>query len=59
MSNIPYTYVIIRKNISPEQQLVQSCHAALEAGFRFPKPETTSFLVALEVPNQEALLEAG
>lgn len=55
----PYTYVIIRKDISPEQQIVQACHAALEAGFRFKKPDETSFLIVLEVPDQKALLDAG
>jgi len=55
----PYTYVIVRKDISQEQQTVQSCHAALEAGFRFKKPEETSYLIVLEVANLEALLEAG
>jgi hypothetical protein len=55
----PYTYVIIRKDISPEQQIVQACHAALEAGLRFKQPEQTSLLIVLEVPNQQALLDAG
>jgi len=54
----PYTYVIVRKDITPEQQLVQACHAALEAGFRFPKPDQTSFLIALEVADEKALLDA-
>ena len=54
----PYTYVIIRKDLSPEQQIVQACHASLEAGFRFPLPEETSYLIVLEVPNEKALLDA-
>lgn len=54
----PCTYVIIRQDLSPEQQIVQACHAALEAGLRFRKPEETS-LVVLEVPNEKKLLEAG
>jgi len=55
----PYTYVIVRKDISPEQQSVQACHATLEAGFKFQPPESTSFLVLLEVANQEELLAAS
>jgi hypothetical protein len=55
----PYTYILIRKDISPEQQLVQAAHAALEAGFRFKQPEKTSFLIALEIENEQELLEAA
>lgn len=54
----PYTYILVRKDISPEQQIVQAGHAALEAGFRFQKPDETSFLVVLQVPDQKALLDA-
>ncbi len=59
MSDTPYTYIIVRKDISPEQQTVQACHAALEVGFRFEKPEKTSFLILLEVVNQAELLAAS
>ena len=55
----PYTYVLIRKDISPEQQIVQAGHAALEAGFRFQKPEQTSFLIVLEVSDEEKLRNAS
>lgn len=54
----PYTYVLVREDISPEQQMVQACHAALEAGFAFTAPAVTSSLIVLTVPNREALLEA-
>lgn len=57
--NEPYTYVLIRKDISPEQQLVQAAHAALEAGFSFERPDRTSFLIMLQVQNQEELNQAS
>lgn len=54
----PYTYVIVREDISLEQQIVQACHAALEAGFAFVAPAVTSSLIVLTVPDREALLQA-
>lgn len=58
-SNKPYTYILLRKDISPEQRIVQAAHAALEAGFRFPQPSEVSYLIVLEVANQEELLDAA
>jgi len=58
-SKQPYTYVLLRKDISPEQRIVQAAHAALEAGFRFPQPSEVSYLIVLEVANQEELLDAA
>ena len=55
----PYTYVIIRKDISPEQQIVQACHASLEAGMKLKNTIDISYLIVLEVPNEEKLLEDG
>lgn len=55
----PYTYILIRKDISAEQQIVQAAHAALEAGFRFSQPSEVSNLIVLEVANQEELLDAA
>jgi hypothetical protein len=54
----PYTYVLVREDIPLEQQMVQACHAALEAGFAFPAPEQTSSLIVCTVPDREALLAA-
>jgi len=54
----PYTYVLIRTDIPLEQQMVQACHAALEAGHAFSAPAQTSSLIVCTVPNREALLEA-
>jgi len=55
----PYTYVILRKDISPEQRIVQASHASLEAGFRFKQPDETSYLIVLEVANELELNEAA
>lgn len=55
----PYTYVLVREDLSQEQQMVQACHAALEAGFAFNAPAMTSRLIVLTVPNQEALMAAA
>lgn len=52
-------YVLVRTDISIEQQLVQSSHAAAEAGRRFYRPEHgIASLIVLAVPNREALLSA-
>lgn len=55
----PYTYVLIRKDISPEQQAVQAAHATLEAGFKFEAPARTSSLIMLEVKDRYELLMAA
>lgn len=54
----PYTYILVREDIPLHQQMVQACHAALEAGFAFDAPALTSSLIVCTVPNQEALLAA-
>ena len=54
----PYTYVLVRRDIPLEQQMVQACHAALEAGFAFEAPSITSSLIVCTVPDRLALLEA-
>jgi hypothetical protein len=59
MNPKPYTYVIVRKDIPLVQQSVQAGHAALEAGFRFKKPDDVSYLILLEVENQEELKKAA
>jgi len=60
MNNInPYTYVLLRQDIIPVQQIVQASHAALEAGFRFEQPDTTSYLILLEVANEKELNSAS
>lgn len=54
----PYTYVLIREDIPLEQQMVQACHAALEAGFAFEAPVETSSLIVCTVPDRASLVEA-
>lgn len=55
----PYTYVLVRRDICLAQQLVQSCHAALEAGFAFDAPAETSSVIVCTVADQEELLAAA
>jgi hypothetical protein len=55
----PYVYVIVRKDISHEQKVVQASHAALEAGFAFQQPGRTASIVVLEVPGRCTLLETA
>jgi hypothetical protein len=59
MQHKPYVYVLVREDISAEQQLVQASHAALEAGFRFERPLQTARLIVLSVPDREALEAAA
>lgn len=56
----PYVYVMVRKDLTLEQQMVQLGHAALEAGYAFDGPRNqTAHLVLLEVPDQPALQAAA
>jgi len=55
MSQKPYVYTFIRKDISKEQQIVQTAHATLQAGFVFEMPAEISNLVLLEVENEAEL----
>lgn len=57
--NKPYVYVLVRLDISPEQQIVQAGHAALEAGFAFSHPGQTASLIVLEVKDKDELLAAS
>lgn len=54
----PCTYVLVREDLALEQQLVQACHAALEAGFAFDAPARTSSLIVCTVPDRNALQAA-
>ena len=56
---LAYTYALVRKDISKEQQLVQIAHAAWEAGSEFGAPAgETSRMIVLGVDNAEELAEA-
>lgn len=51
-----WCYVFIRTDLPIEQQIVQACHAALEAGHTFPrKSNDPSSLIMLQIPNKEKL----
>lgn len=51
-----WTYVFIRTDLPIEQQIVQACHAALEAGHSFERiSNEPSSLIMLQVPNKEKL----
>jgi hypothetical protein len=52
----PYTYLFIRTDLSPAQQIVQASHAALEAGNRFG-PHSHLVLIAAE--GEDTLLKAA
>ena len=51
----PYVYIVVRKDIKKDYYAPQLCHAALEAGYSFSRPETTTHLVLLEVCNKMEL----
>lgn len=55
----PYVYLLIRTDISFEQQLVQVAHAAFEAGQDFARPAQTASIVMLAVPDRAALEAAA
>ncbi len=55
----PYTYVLVRRDLSLPQQMVQACHAALEAGFAFTAPAETSSVIVCTVADKAELLAAA
>ena len=57
----PYIYVLVRKDIPFEQQLVQVGHAAREAALAHPplEGEPIASVIVCEVPSRAALLEAS
>lgn len=51
-----WNYVFIRTDLPVEQQIVQACHAAIEAGHTFEKLSNhPASLIMLQVPNKEKL----
>lgn len=51
-----WNYVFIRTDLPIEQQIVQACHAALEAGHTFDRlSKEPASLIMLQVPNKEKL----
>jgi len=50
---------MVRDDLSTEQQIVQSSHAAYEAGTHLEENgSSVNHLIVLSVPNEQALLEA-
>lgn len=55
----PYCYVLIRRDISLPQQLVQGCHAAREAALFLESPAETASVIVCTVADRDALMEAA
>lgn len=55
MNDPSYTYVFIREDLSIPQLIVQSSHAAWDAGSRFNKPHGTPHMVLIGVEDQDQL----
>ena len=55
MAEKTYVYVVVRRDLSPTHQLIQSVHAAHEAGIHFGKKDQTANMVVCTVPDEEAL----
>lgn len=51
----PYIYVFIRKDLTPEQMIVQSCHACLE----LPKAPKETHLILLGIRNESELVKTS
>ena len=56
MDHTPYTYLIIRRDLSVPQQIVQASHAAHNAGETFGEH---SHLICFEVDGEEKLHKAA
>lgn len=52
----PYIYTFIRKDLPPEQKIVQLGHATWEAGLQFEKPEEVASLILLQADNEPTLV---
>ena len=48
--------MIVRRDIPLADQIVQASHAALEAGFRFERPDETSHIVLLSADDEQSLM---
>ena len=49
---IPYVYIVVRKDIRPENYAPQIAHAALEAGYQAEEPDITTHIVILQVQDK-------
>jgi hypothetical protein len=52
-----YAYFFTRQDISPEQQIVQTAHAAMKLGFKLNEQEdpNSTYFTVIGVRNREAL----
>ncbi len=50
------SYILVRKDLSHSQQVVQAAHAAQEVGFKSEPPSSPVHLVVLGVEDQAHLL---
>ena len=58
MLQVKYNYIVVRDDLPTEQQIVQSSHAAYEAGTHLEENSSSvNHLIVLSVPNEHALLE--
>ena len=59
MTQTPYIYIFLRKDIPVADAIVQASHACLELVLSLPdnkKPNTTSHIILLSCKNEEKLL---
>jgi hypothetical protein len=48
----PYVYIVVRKDIKPENYAPQIAHAALESGYQSEEPDETTHIVVLQVDDK-------
>lgn len=51
----PYSYVLVRKDLSPAQRVVQSCHAIQEVTMENPEAYKNTHMIVLQVENEDHL----
>lgn len=51
----PYVYIVVRKDIRPENYAPQIAHAALESGYQAEEPDITTHIVILQVCDKMEL----
>ena len=60
MSQSPYVYCFVRKDLSQEQILVQASHACIESALHYiPKDIEHPNLVVCGIPNESKLLKVA
>lgn len=51
----PYSYVIVRGDLSPAQQVVQSCHSIQEVTMENPEMHKDTHMIVLKVEDEDRL----